>query len=47
VLFMVLILKYLQTVLRPLPLILMFQKNNGTSTMHLIKILLIMFLLEY
>jgi hypothetical protein len=41
-----LILKYLQTILRPFPLILIFQKRNGTSTMHLIKILLIAFLLE-
>jgi hypothetical protein len=39
-------LKYLPTVLRPLPLILMFQKRIGTSTMRLIKILLAMFLLE-
>jgi hypothetical protein len=46
VLFIVLILKYLQIVLRSLPLILMFQRRNGTSTMHLIKILLIVFLLE-
>jgi hypothetical protein len=32
--------------LRPLPLILMFQRRIGTSTMHLIKIRLVVFLLE-
>jgi hypothetical protein len=32
--------------LRPLPLILMFQRRIGTSTMRLIKILLVVFLLE-
>jgi hypothetical protein len=34
------------TVLRPLPLILMFQRKIGTSIMHLIKILLVIFLLK-
>jgi hypothetical protein len=46
VLFMVLILKYLPTVLRLLPLILMFQRKIGASTMRLIKMLLVVFLLE-
>ena len=46
VLFMNLILKLLQTILRPLPLILIFRKRSGTSTMHLINILLIVFLQE-
>jgi hypothetical protein len=46
VLFMVLIVKFLQIVLGLLPLILMFLKKSGTSIMHLINILLIMFLLE-
>jgi hypothetical protein len=46
VMFMVLILKYFQTILKPLPLILIFQRRNGTSTMHLTKILLIVLLLE-
>jgi hypothetical protein len=45
-LFMVLILKYLPTVLRILPLILMFQRRIRTSTMRLIKILLVVFQLE-
>jgi hypothetical protein len=46
VLFMVLILKYLPTILRPLPIISMFPRIIGTSTMRLIKILLVVFLLE-
>jgi hypothetical protein len=46
VLFTVLILKYLPTVLRPLPLILMFQRRIGAIAMRLIKILLVVFLLE-
>src|SRR4051794_36423353 len=46
VLFMVLIPKFLQIVLRLLPLILMFLKRSGTITMHLINTLLIVFLLE-
>jgi hypothetical protein len=46
VLFMVLISKYLLTVLRLLLLILMFQRRIGTSIIRLIKILLVVFLLE-
>jgi hypothetical protein len=46
VLFMVLIPKYLLTVLRPLPRILMFQGRIGTSITRLIKILLVVLLLE-
>jgi hypothetical protein len=45
-LFMVLILRYLLTVLRPLLLILMFQRKIGTSIMRLIKILLVILLLK-
>jgi hypothetical protein len=45
-LFMVLILRYLLTILRPLPLILMFQRKIGISIMRLIKILLVIFLLK-
>jgi hypothetical protein len=44
-LLMVLILKYLLNVLRPLPLILMFQRKIGTNIMRLIKIPLVIFLL--
>jgi hypothetical protein len=46
VLFMILILKYLPTVLRLLPLTLMFQRRIGAITMRLIKIMLVVFLLE-
>jgi hypothetical protein len=45
-LLMVLILKYLLTVLRLLPLILMFQRKIRTNIMRLIKILLVIFLLQ-
>ena len=43
---MALTLKFLQIVLSLLPLILIFPKRSGISTMHLVKILLIVFLLE-
>ena len=46
VLFMILIPKFLQTVLRLLPLILIFLKKSGTSIMRLIRMLLVVFLLE-
>jgi hypothetical protein len=41
-----LILKYLLTVLRLLPLIMIFQRKIGTNIMRLIKILLVIFLLQ-
>jgi hypothetical protein len=45
-LFIVLILRYLLTILRPLLLILMFQRKIGTSIMRLIKIILVVFLIK-
>jgi hypothetical protein len=46
VLFMVLIPKYLLTILRLLPFIIMFPRRIETSTMRLIKILLVVLQLE-